>query len=222
MDELLKKIELMYPSVDIYAFETPNKIELANIKVPDTQRGEGVGTKIVKMLQDYARSVGKPIVLRPSPEKGKKKALERFYKKLGFVDNHGRNMDYTLSTTFGKTMHWKFKEWIESVGGLGIRYTHKDGRGLMNNQSLNYDKLDDDEHSDIEDAYLGLAQPPSFLHSQPDIMFVFTHEGEKKHRQLIRLLKKASKSGVVRQEVDISNYQIVWDSGDGQLGLKQI
>ena len=124
MDDLLEKIKMLYPSVDIYAFETPNKIELANIKVPASQRGDGAGTKIVKMLQDYAHSVGKPIVLRPEPEKGKKKALERFYKRLGFVDNRGRNMDYTLSTTFGKTMHWKFKEWIESVENLDIGNTN--------------------------------------------------------------------------------------------------
>lgn len=113
-----------------------------------------------------------------------------------------------------------FKEWLESTDGFGIRYTHRDGRGLMNNQSLDYDRLTDDELSDVEDGYLSLAQPPRFLHSQPDVMFVFTPDGDKRHRPLIRLLKKASRSGVLRQMVDLAGHQVVWDSGDGQLGVK--
>ena len=102
---------------------------------------------------------------------------------------------------------------------IGYRYVHNDGRGLMNNSSLNYDKLDDDEHSDVEDEYLGLQQPHSSLHNQ-NIIFVFTPEGEQRHQRLIELLSKASKTGVRREEMPISQYEIVWQSTDGQLGLK--
>src|SRR4051812_28803038 len=42
------------------------------------------------------------------------------------------------------------KEWMEALDMIGIRYIHNDGRGLMNNSSLNYDKLSDEEAGDIE------------------------------------------------------------------------
>lgn len=111
----------------------------------------------------------------------------------------------------------KFIEYLESK--IGIRYIHKDGKGLMNNSSLNYDKLDDDEYAETEEEYLKLSQPPSVLHNQ-QILFVFTPDGELKHHRLIELLSKASKRGVIRQEIDLRNYEIVWDSKDGQLGLR--
>ena len=114
MKSLLNNIRELYPSVDVWASESDNKIELHKIEVPGDQRNRGIGTEIIKLLQNYAQSVGKPIVLRPEPERGKKAALSRFYKGLGFVDNKGRNMDYTLSSPTAKTMHWKFKEWIEN------------------------------------------------------------------------------------------------------------
>jgi GNAT superfamily N-acetyltransferase len=112
MDELLQQIRSTYPGVKIWAFESADRIELQQIEVPVDQRDLGIGSKIIRWLQDYAKSVGKPIVLRPEPDKGKKAALNRFYKRLGFVDNSGRNKDYTLSAPFAKTMYWRFKEWL--------------------------------------------------------------------------------------------------------------
>lgn len=112
----------------------------------------------------------------------------------------------------------RFQTWLENIE-VGFRYRHNDGRGLMNNSSLNYDKLSDDEHLEVEDGYLGLQQPPHSLHNK-QVMFVFTSEGEVKHQRLIELLSKASRTGVVREEVPISQYQIVWQSSDGQLGLQ--
>jgi hypothetical protein len=117
-----------------------------------------------------------------------------------------------------KKMKKKLKK--ESVGGLvGYRYLHNDGRGLMNNASLNYDKLDDDEAMEIEDEYLGLTQPPSFLHNQR-VVFLFTPEGEQTHQRLIQLLTKASKRGVRREPVSYTPEQVVWDDGDGQIAVK--
>ena len=106
----------------------------------------------------------------------------------------------------------------EAYDAVGYRYVHNDGSGLMNNASLNYDKLDDDEYADVEDEYLGLQQPPSDLHNQR-VVFVFTQEGEQRHQRLIQLLSKASKTGVRREEVPLDQHQIIWQSSDGQLAL---
>lgn len=117
-------------------------------------------------------------------------------------------------------MKLDFETWLENQN-VYIRYVHNDGRGLMNNSSLNYDKLDDDEYSDVEDEYLGLQQPPSTMHNQ-EVLFVFTPEGEARHRRLIELLSKASRTGVKRIEVPAAGYKVVWQSSDGQLGLVPI
>lgn len=112
IEELLDSIRLQFPFVKLLAFESKERIELQQIEVAKEQRGKGTGEHIIEMLKTYAQSVGKPIVLRPEAERGRKKDLERFYKRLGFVNNSGRNMDYTLSSPMAKTMYWRFKEWL--------------------------------------------------------------------------------------------------------------
>jgi hypothetical protein len=58
-------------------------------------------------IKEYAKSVGKPVVLKPTPESGKKAALERFYKRNGFIWNTGNKKDFTLSDAFGRNMLWR-------------------------------------------------------------------------------------------------------------------
>jgi hypothetical protein len=111
----------------------------------------------------------------------------------------------------------KFKLFFENQF-FGIRYTHKNGEGLMNRDSFDLDKLNDDEYFEVEDGFLKLRQPHQSIHSLP-VIFVFTPEGEKKHKNLIRLLKKASKYGTKRIKLPLTDYEIVWNSNDGQLGL---
>ena len=61
----------------------------------------------------------------------------------------------------------------------------------MNNSSLNYEKLDDDEYSEVEEGYLKLQQPPRDLHGQK-LIFVFTSEGENEHIRLINGINEKS------------------------------
>lgn len=113
IDDIRKQIEAKYPMVDIFVFENNYKIELSTLRLPKEYQNKGIGSDILKMLQDYSKIVQKPIVLSPEADRGKKGALKRFYKNNGFVDNKGRNKDYKLSL-FGPTMHWKgFREFME-------------------------------------------------------------------------------------------------------------
>jgi hypothetical protein len=113
----------------------------------------------------------------------------------------------------------KFKSFLENENNnIAYRYIHKDGRGLMNNSSLDYGKLEDEEYFDVEDGYLHLRQPSSEIHGR-SIIFAFTSEGVEEHKRLIELLIKASKRGVIRQVLDLNKYDIIWKSEDGQLGL---
>lgn len=112
MEELLAQIRNQYPSIDIEAYETNNRIEVMQIYVPPNERNSGIGSNVLKQIQQYAKEKGKPIVLRPEPERGQKANLDRFYKRHGFVHNKGKNIDYALSSPLAKTMYWRFKEWM--------------------------------------------------------------------------------------------------------------
>lgn len=110
LQNIVNDVKNQYPGIEVIAWEGGNKIELAKLVVPPNQRNQGIGQAVVKRIQDYAASVNKPVVLRPEPEKGKKAALDRFYRNLGFKHNQGRNMDYTLSSPMARTMYWKRKD----------------------------------------------------------------------------------------------------------------
>lgn len=111
-DEIQKLVNFFlakYPGLVLRINEFENKIKLEKIDVPKEMRSQGIGTKIISVIKEYSQKVDKPIVLNPEPEKGKKEALQRFYKRNEFVNNAGRNRDYDLSDTFSRTMHYKPK-----------------------------------------------------------------------------------------------------------------
>jgi hypothetical protein len=105
LEELIFLLRKENPGLTLNAYEASHKIEIQDIKVEE--KGQGTGTKVIRQLQEYARRVGKPIVLHPEPERGKTGDLMRFYKGLGFVKNKGRKTDFTISSLFGLTMYWK-------------------------------------------------------------------------------------------------------------------
>lgn len=107
IDKVLAEIQEKFPFAEVSAYESKYKIELTAIKLPSDRRGAGIGTEIIRAIQNYAVSVGKPIVINPEAEKGRKSDLDRFYKSLGFVANKGKNVDFALSSPLAKTMYWR-------------------------------------------------------------------------------------------------------------------
>ena len=103
IQELINFFLNKYPEIVLRINEYDNKIKLEKIFIPKELRGQGIGTEIITALKEYSQKVGKPIVLNPEPEKGKKGALQRFYKRNEFVNNAGRNRDDGLSE-FSRTM----------------------------------------------------------------------------------------------------------------------
>jgi len=101
------------------------------------------------------------------------------------------------------------------VGDTVVRYTHKDGSGLLNNNGLDRSKLTDDEEAELVELMdFGLQQPASGTSG----VFYFTKEGEQKHKRMIDLLSKASKKGVVRSET-VLDQEPSWESEDGQIAV---
>ena len=62
------------------------------------QRNQGIGSKAMKRIIDYADNSKQMIVLTPSDEfGGNVNKLIKFYKKFDFVENKGKNKDYEIS-----------------------------------------------------------------------------------------------------------------------------
>lgn len=78
--------------------ESDDRITVSKIVVPEDKRGAGAGTSAMQALVAYADAVGKHIVLSPASDFGGNKArLVQFYKRLGFVQNKGRNRAFSTS-----------------------------------------------------------------------------------------------------------------------------
>jgi hypothetical protein len=84
-------------------FERPNgDIKLMMIRVPKNTLHQGIGTKAMERLVDYADSKGSRITLTPALKDKNAGTTSRsrlvdFYKRFGFVENKGRKKDFTIS-----------------------------------------------------------------------------------------------------------------------------
>ena len=108
LEALVQSLKNMYPGIDLFVTENNYRIHVHEIRVLDPKaRGQGVGTKVMQAIQQYAQSIGKPIQLTPQGDKGKKAKLLKFYRNLGFYPNKGRHTDYSLSSVFGGDWLWK-------------------------------------------------------------------------------------------------------------------
>ena len=94
--------------INVYVFEKDDIIILDTIIVPPDRRKQGIGTQIMNELVNYADSVGKRFELSPGQRDDvhgttSRNRLINFYKRFNFVENKGRNKDYT--TTRGMYRH---------------------------------------------------------------------------------------------------------------------
>jgi len=105
--------------VKLDVFEGKKGLELSKIVVPE--KSKGVGSSIMKELSDYADSTGQAITLSPSTDFGgsSKKRLTDFYKRFGFVQNKGKNKDFTVSNSMYRNPEVKSNP-AAGVGAAGL------------------------------------------------------------------------------------------------------
>ena len=73
-------------------------IILSKIIVPKDRRLAGVGSKVVSAITEVADQSGLKVLLTRSKDfGGSLPRLKKFYKKFGFVENKGKNKDYSIS-----------------------------------------------------------------------------------------------------------------------------
>ncbi|MFW2024922.1 GNAT family N-acetyltransferase [Acinetobacter baumannii] len=99
VDDFAKSIKKQYGiELGLKGSPSSNVLSLHKIVVPEAMRNQGNGTKAMQDIISYADSQNKTIALTPSSDfGGHKSRLTSFYKKLGFVENKGRNKDYEIS-----------------------------------------------------------------------------------------------------------------------------
>ena len=88
--------------ISLYITEKDNLIILESIIVPKEQRKMGIGSQIMQELIDYADQVGKRMEVSPGIKDfylgtTSRNRLVNFYKRFDFVENKGRNKDFTTS-----------------------------------------------------------------------------------------------------------------------------
>ncbi|EHU1602088.1 GNAT family N-acetyltransferase [Acinetobacter baumannii] len=99
VDDFVKGLKKQYGiELGLKGSPSSNVLSLHKIVVPEAMRNQGNGTKAMQDIIRYADSQNKTIALTPSSDfGGNKSRLTSFYKKLGFVENKGRNKDYEIS-----------------------------------------------------------------------------------------------------------------------------
>lgn len=97
------------------------------------------------------------------------------------------------------------------------RLTHRDGRGLLDRSAWDLSKLTDAEELKLPELLdFGLEQPKGVPTGSK---FYFTAEGMQKHKELVRLINKASRSGGLVKEARALDAEPIWKSQDGQVAL---
>lgn len=98
VDDVRHTITADFPGID-FSFYGKGKDgwnTLSKIEVPKEQRGQGIGRKAMESLVAAADAEGWKIDLTPTDDFGMSKTrLQKWYKSFGFVDNKGRNKDFT-------------------------------------------------------------------------------------------------------------------------------
>jgi len=98
----VRNIKDKYPDVEIDIYGDANRgYELGRIQVPKDQQSSGVGSQVMNDLIAAADAEGAKISLTPDTSFGGTSVsrLKDFYKKFGFVENKGRNKDFSTRNT---------------------------------------------------------------------------------------------------------------------------
>lgn len=93
--------ELGLTRLDLY-LRSNGDLNVNTIIVPKEIRKTGVGTKAMERIIEFAKKHGLRITLTAAVRDDfhgttSHSRLVKFYKKLGFVDNKGRNKDFRIS-----------------------------------------------------------------------------------------------------------------------------
>ena len=99
IDELESSLISKYKGLQLSIYNKRDKIYLSRIEIFKEYRNIGIGNKIMNDIIDFADKNSKIITLTPSTDFGATSVsrLKSFYKRFGFIENTGKNKDYSIS-----------------------------------------------------------------------------------------------------------------------------
>jgi len=85
--------------VSLFVYEGKDYLKLSEIVVPKGERGQGIGTEVMNDLVSLSERLRKRVLLTPDTSYGGSsvKRLRDFYKRFDFVENKGRNKDWSTT-----------------------------------------------------------------------------------------------------------------------------
>lgn len=95
-------IKKQYDLIQFQVYESNKDWRLANIVISKNYRNQGLGSNIMNRLCQFADQHNKRITLTPDDHTSPYGTTSRirlinFYKRFGFVINHGKYRDYKLT-----------------------------------------------------------------------------------------------------------------------------
>ncbi len=113
--QLQNKLRRRFPQIDkLYMWFRSSSMDIvvSSIKIKEEFRKRGIGSQIMKAVNEFADQYGLSVSLDPDPQPGYKKKLIDFYKSHGFVRNKGRNTDFRISEPMYRKPQKSLKEMI--------------------------------------------------------------------------------------------------------------
>jgi GNAT superfamily N-acetyltransferase len=168
----VRNIKDKYPDVEIDIYGDADRgYELGRIQVPKDQQSSGVGSQVMNDLIAAADAEGAKISLTPDTSFGGTSVsrLKDFYKRFGFVENKGRNKDFSTRNT----MYRDPTAMANASKSAGLLTTNAaDLRRQANIDRFGYDPNETPEVSGF-DAYLRRVNPSDKRipeENRPDLM----------------------------------------------------
>jgi predicted GNAT family N-acyltransferase len=86
--------------VDHSISQNKNVMSISKIVVSKEKRNQGIGTRSMKAITNHADKHNLKVTLTPSSDfGGTKSRLVKFYKNHGFIENKGKNKDFSTRDT---------------------------------------------------------------------------------------------------------------------------
>ena len=119
--------ELGLETLYIHVKKSTGDIDLDLVVVPKAVRKAGTGTAFMQALTQLADAHGRRITLTPAlrdPRVGttSRARLKRFYKRFGFVENKGRNKDFTTRALMYRRAQPRGQRALRTVYQVEIEY----------------------------------------------------------------------------------------------------
>lgn len=215
-DVLQEKYGEYLKGLNIY--ENRSSLILSKIVIKDEYKNQGIGSKIMQDLVNYADKTKKIIALTPASDfGGNKNRLIQFYKRFGFKHNKGVHKNFEFREIMIR--YPKLNETMEKVkGGLADGMTTKDiaekhGVSVKEiSKQLNKGIKVELEHTDSdiiakEIALDHLYEDPKYYDKLKKI------HNESTQRKLIRkLVREAIELSIIDETKDSHTYDIYYNN----------